>query len=142
MMLSSFLVYHIATIDRVPTLLQGWLPRTGLQYGVDFVLYQKHPALAHSDYSVIIQTDTGGGGGGGTYRDGAASDGDSLVYRPPMTWHDVQITNRLTAQVGKRLLIVRVHDPAPRLGYSSPTCIDRVSISEYVVRRWVPESHR
>jgi len=108
--------------------LQGWIPRTGLQYGVDFVLYQKHPAITHSDYSVSIQTDE--------------TPGLGSLSRPPMSWHDLQVTNRLTAQVGKRLLVARIHDPAPHLGYDHPRCIDRVSISEMIVRRWVPESDR
>ena len=60
---------------------QGWNPRTGLQYGADFVLYQRHPALAHSDYAVTI-----------------------VPLRPsqrlPMGWHDLQISNRLATQVG------------------------------------------
>ena len=60
--------------------LQGWIPRTGLQYGADFVLYQRHPALAHSDYAVTIVP----------LRPG---------QRPPMGWHDLQISNRLSTQV-------------------------------------------
>ncbi len=60
--------------------LQGWIPRTGLQYGADMVLYQRHPALAHSDYSVLIM----------------ALD---PRWRPQPSWHDVQVLNRLTAQV-------------------------------------------
>jgi tRNA-intron lyase len=107
---------------------KGWIPRTGLQYGVDFVLYQKHPALAHSDYSVTIQTPHVSTGVGG-----------SSLFRPPLSWHDLQVTNRMTGQVGKRLLIVNIHDPAPDLGYTNHRCIDRIAISEYVIRRWVPE---
>lgn len=107
---------------------KGWIPRTGLQYGVDFVLYQKHPALAHSDYSVTIQTP-----------DMPVSSQTSSLRRPCLSWHDLQVTNRMTGQVGKRLLIVNIHDPAPHLGYASHRCIDRMTLSEYLVRRWVPE---
>ena len=32
----------------------GWLPKSGLQYGSDFVLYKNHPSLVHSEYCVII----------------------------------------------------------------------------------------
>lgn len=104
---------------------KGWLVRTGLQYGADFTLYQRHPALCHSDYSVLIQT----------------PDSQSSISRPPASWHDVQITNRLTTQVGKRLLIVNVHDVRCQLGYDFK-CLDRLEISEYLVRRWVPERGR
>lgn len=63
-----------------PPALQGWIPRTGLQYGADFVLYQRHPALAHSDYAVTIVP-------------------LRPSQRPPMGWHDLQISNRLSTQV-------------------------------------------
>mmetsp|Transcript_3667 Transcript_3667/g.14764 ORF Transcript_3667/g.14764 Transcript_3667/m.14764 type:complete len:291 (+) Transcript_3667:365-1237(+) len=33
----------------------GWLPKSGLQYGSDFVLYRNVPSLVHSDYCVILQ---------------------------------------------------------------------------------------
>jgi hypothetical protein len=58
---------------------QGWIPRTGLQYGADFVLYQRHPALSHSDYTVIITPLAPG-------------------QRPDIGWHDFQISNRLSTQ--------------------------------------------
>ena len=34
---------------------RGWLLRSGLQYGADFVLYQRHPSLVHSDSCVLLQ---------------------------------------------------------------------------------------
>lgn len=110
---------------------KGWIPRTGLQYGVDFVLYQRHPALAHSDYSVLIQP-----------LPGVCSKTENLM-RPPMSWHDLQVTNRLTSQVGKRLLLLYVQDNAgPSIDLSSPKCLTHFAVQERVVRRWVPESQR
>ena len=59
---------------------KGWIPRTGLQYGAEFVLYQKHPALAHSEYAVLVLP---------LFQERA----------PNLSWHDVQIAGRLSAQV-------------------------------------------
>ena len=113
---------------------KGWIPRTGLQYGVDFVLYQRHPALAHSDYSVLIQP---------LENNNNSSDVASTLVRPPMTWHDLQVTNRLTGQVGKRLLVLYVQDNMGSNGdYSSPKCLAHFAVQERVIRRWVPESQR
>lgn len=110
---------------------KGWIPRTGLQYGVDFVLYQRHPALAHSDYSVLIQP-----------LPGTSPKAETLI-RPPMSWHDLQVTNRLTAQVGKRLLLLYVQDNSgASLDFSNPKCLAHFAVQERVVRRWVPESYR
>lgn len=33
---------------------KGWLPRSGIVYGADYVLYQLHPEHAHSDYVVSV----------------------------------------------------------------------------------------
>jgi hypothetical protein len=33
---------------------KGWLPRGGLLYGADFVLYGLHPALVHSEYVAVV----------------------------------------------------------------------------------------
>ena len=33
----------------------GWLLKSGLQYGSDFVLYRNVPSLVHSDHCVVIQ---------------------------------------------------------------------------------------
>jgi tRNA-intron lyase len=113
---------------------KGWIPRTGLQYGVDFVLYQRHPALAHSDYSVLIQPVKNSGGG---------TAAPAALTRPPLSWHDLQVTNRLTGQVGKRLLLFYVQDNnGPGTNYSSPKCLAHFAVQERVVRRYVPEAQR
>lgn len=101
--------------------LQGWIPRTGLQYGADFVLYQRHPALAHSDYTVLVVPLCSG-------------------QRPAPSWHDLQIANRLSAQVSKKLLLLYVLEQGG--DRASPSSLARVTVHERLVRRWVPESHR
>lgn len=35
----------------------GWLPLPGLAYGADYVLYQLHPELAHSDFVVTVMVE-------------------------------------------------------------------------------------
>ena len=104
-------------------LLQGWIPRTGLQYGADFVLYQRHPALTHSDYTVLIVPLAPG-------------------QRPDLGWHDLQISNRLSTQVSKKLLLLYVQEQGAAVDRSSPNSLAKVAVHERLVRRWVPESHR
>lgn len=41
-------------LQTVYVLLQGWIPRSGLQYGADLVLYEQHPSLVHSTVCVLI----------------------------------------------------------------------------------------
>ena len=115
---------------------KGWIPRTGLQYGVDLVLYCRHPALAHSEYSVLVvplppdapdpllappaaagqhggsARQQGGGAEAGAGGGAAALDGDEGgapaptcrpdLRRPALSWHDLQVANRLSAQARER----------------------------------------
>ena len=37
---------------------KGWFVRSGLAYGCDYVLYEKHPEQAHSRYGVFIMPET------------------------------------------------------------------------------------
>ena len=75
-------------------LLQGWIPRSGLQYGTDLVLYEKHPSLVHSTICVIIVPMAPPG-----------SDADQTPTPTPhgtddaLSWHDVEGINRLCIRV-------------------------------------------
>jgi tRNA-splicing endonuclease subunit Sen2 len=108
---------------------KGWIARTGQQFGADYVLYQRHPAIAHSDYSVIIIPLT--------------SSSDTDLRRPDLDWCDIQILNRMSVQVHKRLLLFYVKEINPGGGdKSSPNCLSNWAVHETLVRRWVAESHR
>jgi len=106
---------------------KGWTVRSGLRYGCDFVLYRGHPASSHADVCVLAvrRGAAGGGAGGGGAAGGGAGGrgGGGKEPRPPfftarespsrgagpLSWLDVEIGNRLAAQVGKRLLLLHVH---------------------------------
>ena len=165
---------------------KGWTVRSGLRYGCDFVLYQGHPASSHADVCVLAVRRRGGGGSGGKGRgEGGRSvigkDGDGGVEKnrnvpssfsalgecpsrqaAPLTWLDVEIGNRLAAQVGKRLLLLHVEvgrgggdgsevggggseDEKRRKPFSLMTAaeaLSRVTVEERLVERWVPDVDR
>jgi len=84
---------------------KGWLPRSGLLYGVDYVLYQMHPLAVHSEFGVLIVPLAG-------------------PHHPDMRWMDVQITNRLINQVSKKLIILYLHESLESPGHDTPGCLD------------------
>ena len=83
--------------------MQGWIARSGLQYGTDLVLYEQHPSLVHSTVCVIIVpvTHTADVTDGVSNADPqavmAGSDGN-------LSWHDVEGINRLCIRVSPLLL--------------------------------------
>ena len=87
---------------------QGWIARPGIQFGTNFVLYRRHPALAHSEFCVLVMPLNG--------------DGTTLGL------HDVGITNRLCGQVGKTLLLMYVVE-APGSDRSSLGWLEGISVS-------------
>ena len=69
------LLGRVATMAKV---MQGWVVRPGAQYGVDYVLYSKHPAAAHSSYCLL-----------------------SLMGRKNpsfLSWNDIEAANRNSTQ--------------------------------------------
>lgn len=58
------------------TSVQGWIVRSGLLYGADFVLYTDHPTAVHADCCVLL-----------------------MPQGRELSWNDLQISNRLCTQV-------------------------------------------
>lgn len=100
----------------------GWIPRSGLKYGTDWVLY---PASAkrhtHSPFCVVLR-----------FRDGEPK-------RLERTWVSLQNRIRLVKNVSKTLIIAEVFT-TPNVDMSSDIrkAFRAVSISELTLDRWVP----
>eukprot|EP00884_Botryococcus_braunii_P012153 jgi/Botrbrau1/20939/Bobra.0135s0067.2 len=94
---------------------KGWIVRSGLLYGADFVLYAAHPSSVHADCCVLLMPK-----------------GCSL------SWNDLQISNRLCTQVGKELVLL-YGTPAKDFDLSSIASLDHIQIEERRVMRWIPE---
>lgn len=97
----------------------GWMPRSGLKYGVDWVLYRaggkRH---AHSPYCVIL-------------------DFESDRIQP--SWVRLQNRLRLVKNVAKNLIAAKVTmDTGNALIPTSPqVAVDSVRITELTIDRWV-----
>jgi tRNA-splicing endonuclease subunit Sen2 len=90
----------------VYALFQGWLPRSGLLYGTDFTLYQMHPSVAHSTFSVVVmplllnRDDCSNDSSTGSNGSGACNGlGPAARSNRQLDWHDLQITARVVGTV-------------------------------------------
>lgn len=99
---------------------KNWIVRPGHQYGVDYVAYRHHPALVHSEYSVLVVTKN---------------------HPRLKVWSDWQSVVRVTGGVAKNLLVLSIdanhHDVNPSLSY-----LDQYTVDERLITRWVPEHSR
>lgn len=112
--------------------LTGWLPRSGLQYGADFVLYQRHPALVHSDSTVTLVPDAAARE---SFKVDATANRDVALEHGWPDWPDVQATSRLAVQVNKKF--IEAHISAPKnVDWDDPSCLSHVWVNETSVARF------
>ena len=98
--------------------LQGWLPRSGLQYGADLVLYRRHPSLVHSDCCALILPENDGARNSFDVftNDEASSSTLHEKNRGELTksfpkWYELQSLSRLCVQVNKKLILCSISVP-------------------------------
>ena len=78
-------------------MLQGWIPRSGVQYGADLVLYEQHPAVVHSTICVLVVPVTQNNDQLDKSSCNAASIPDG--HDGHLAWHGLEGLNRLCTRV-------------------------------------------
>ncbi|XP_012941206.1 uncharacterized protein LOC101857841 [Aplysia californica] len=117
---------------------KGWVPKSGLKFGCDFILYREGPPFYHGSYSVVVRAVKGDTLMACTREDGVNFDTRSL------SWISLAGLNRITEHVAKELMFCYVVWPAD-LSHEeclSPACIAKFKVKEVVVSRWVPSQER
>ncbi|CAG9464616.1 unnamed protein product [Pedinophyceae sp. YPF-701] len=117
---------------------EGWIVRSGVLYGADFVLYPAHPRSSHSSYTVIVP------------RPDEALEGGACAATSALSiqnWSALQASSRVSQQVGKRLLLAFVSHPSPH-GDVPPGCdplpaavdgerfVSEAAVDQVVYQRW------
>ncbi|KAM6979838.1 LOW QUALITY PROTEIN: tRNA-splicing endonuclease subunit Sen2 [Aplochiton taeniatus] len=99
---------------------KGWVPKPGLKYGTDLMLYRKGPPFYHASYSVVIErVDESFGNrllGGAALR--------------PFTWRSLAALSRITGNVSKELLLCYIIYPADlsEAELATPCCLARFKV--------------
>ena len=107
----------------------GWLPKSGLQYGADYVLYRAHPAVAHSEYVAVVLPESTKVGG--HVRQAAKEAGYP-------DWRDQQAISRLSIQVSKGVLAIHVEGGQRGFVTSTPQCLLHLQVHSVQIVRWNP----
>ncbi|KAI0255819.1 hypothetical protein BJV78DRAFT_1273358 [Lactifluus subvellereus] len=117
----------------------GWVVKNGVKFCVDYILYKRGPVFHHAEFAVVLIP---------VYEDPADAESSpfTLSNVEPFTWQWLSTINRVNSQVQKTLVLSYVTIPAlsqassPEL--ASPAYLERYSIREIVVRRFVPARMR
>ncbi|XP_063244102.1 tRNA-splicing endonuclease subunit Sen2 [Bacillus rossius redtenbacheri] len=112
---------------------KGWVVRSGLKYGGDFMLYRQGPVFYHASYVVVVEV----------LRAEDWSRHPALNSRS-FSWGSMTTLNRVVTAAGKELLACQVVWPAgvPDDGPASPASLPQFAVNEVLTRRWVPSEER
>jgi len=115
----------------------GWVPRHGIKFGVDFILYQRGPVFDHSEFGLIIVP---------SFSDPLWKDHEHDT--PKRSWSWLMGVNRVLSHVLKGLVLVYVDVPSPALfdelvrqgGLAA--ALKKYKIREVMVRRFSANRNR
>ncbi|XP_061864332.1 tRNA-splicing endonuclease subunit Sen2 [Colius striatus] len=108
---------------------KGWVPKVGLKYGTDLLLYRKGPPFYHASYSVIAEL---------------VDDNFEGSLRRPLSWKTLSGLNRTTVNASKELMLCYLIRPSDMTEkeMSTPECMKRIKVQELIVTRWVSSRER
>ncbi|XP_049718477.1 tRNA-splicing endonuclease subunit Sen2 isoform X1 [Elephas maximus indicus] len=108
---------------------KGWVPKVGLKYGTDLLLYRKGPPFYHASYSVIIEL---------------LDDRYEGSLRRPFSWKSLAALSRVSVNVSKELMLCYLIKPSTMTDQEmeSPECMKKIKVQEVIVSRWVSSRER
>lgn len=116
----------------------GWVPRAGIKFGTDWLLYTRGPVFDHAEYGVLVLP---------SYSDPYWKSVGKQA--PRKSWHWLMGVNRVLSKVYKSVLLVYVDVPPPSafLEDGSPEgglaeLLKKYRIREQLVKRWSSNRNR
>ncbi|KAL4938582.1 hypothetical protein BDV06DRAFT_231678 [Aspergillus oleicola] len=112
--LVSYVVYH-----HFRSL--GWVVRSGVKFGVDYLLYNRGPVFSHAEFAVVVIP---------SYAHAYWSETEErkaeCAGKQARSWWWLHCVNRVQAQVKKTLVVCYVEIPTPYQGLeaASVSCLD------------------
>ncbi|NWI65158.1 SEN2 endonuclease, partial [Todus mexicanus] len=94
---------------------KGWVPKVGLKYGTDLLLYRKGPPFYHASYSVIAEL---------------VDDSFEGPLRRPLSWTCLSGLNRTTVNASKELMLCYLIRPSDMTEeeMATPECMKRIKV--------------
>lgn len=109
---------------------KGWVVKSGLKFGADYVLYKDGPPFYHATYTVLVRT--------------VKENLRDVRGHKDLTWFSLAALNRINCTAGKGLLILYVIKPSMMMDgkFSTPLCVSQFKLEEVLYKRWVASENR
>nr|XP_054755670.1 uncharacterized protein LOC129261639 [Lytechinus pictus]XP_054755675.1 uncharacterized protein LOC129261639 [Lytechinus pictus] len=120
---ANYIVYHFFRS-------KGWVPKTGLKFGADFILYKKGPPFYHASYCVYV------------FMVNEEDIDQHGVHK--INWSSLMGRDRVIENAAKELMFCFVIKPSKlrQKDLESPACIPQFKVQEMLMKRWVPSRGR
>ncbi|OQD72827.1 hypothetical protein PENDEC_c019G00364 [Penicillium decumbens] len=127
----SYVVYHhFRSI--------GWVVRSGVKFGTDYLLYNRGPVFSHAEFAVIILPSYSH-----SYWSETEERREYTTSQHARSWWWLHCVNRVQAQVKKSLVLCYVEVPPPTsLSNDIGALLGRYRVREFLLRRWIPNRSR
>ncbi|KAK5633542.1 hypothetical protein RRF57_009256 [Xylaria bambusicola] len=109
----------------------GWVPRPGIKFGVDWLLYIGGPVFAHAEFAITILP---------AYTDPYWKTHDH--ESPRRSWRWLHSINRVQTHALKTMVLVYVDIPPPTETSDPSGILKRYKIREFVMKRWLSNRSR
>lgn len=132
--LVSYVVYH-----HYRSL--GWIVRSGVKFGVDYLLYNRGPVFSHAEFALVVIPSYDH-----PYWSETEERWTHAGEKQARSWWWLHCVNRVQAQVRKSLVICYVEVPPPHDGQGMENDIGallgRYKVRDVTIKRWVPNRSR
>ncbi|KAH0565877.1 hypothetical protein GP486_000734 [Trichoglossum hirsutum] len=140
-MLSYVVYHHFRSL--------GWVVRSGIKFGVDFLLYNRGPVFSHAEFAVVILPSYGH-----PHYSKSEVHGKEIETKERKSWWWLHCVNRVQSQVKKSLLMVYVEVPPPTSGNNNDRDMKNretndisglfrmYKVREVSLKRWIPNRTR
>jgi tRNA-splicing endonuclease subunit Sen2 len=116
----------------------GWVVRSGIKFGTDYLLYNRGPAFSHAEFAVTILPSYSH-----SYWQSTKAHREYVAEKTKRTWWWLHGVNRVQAQVHKQLVICYVDVPPPTKGDTDIGLeFSRYKVRDIAIKRWTPNRTR
>jgi tRNA-splicing endonuclease subunit Sen2 len=115
----------------------GWVPRHGIKFGVDWMLYTRGPVFDHAEFGLTVMP---------SYSHSWWKENGGVAHRK--SWHWLHGVNRVLSHVLKSLVLVYVDVPPPHIFEAAmaaggiSAALKEYKVREFMVRRWSSNRNR